>query len=99
MAELWLAVGDLHFTPANREDVAVLWDALRAIIERERPTAIVLLGDTLDTHRVLQMDALNGAVWFFEQCCTLAPTWSPSGGGEAGRLAVANVTRPPDDAE
>ena len=62
-----LIIGDLHFRPKDYDLNLLLVNEVVGIIDRLKPDAVVVLGDTLDTHDVYKGIAHTLSVKFFHQ--------------------------------
>ena len=66
-----LLIGDLHFRPKDKEIDIIMVKEILDIIEENRPDAVVILGDTLDTHNIINSGSLTLAVDFFKRISTI----------------------------
>lgn len=62
-----LLIGDLHFRPIDREQNLIMVEELLEIIYEIKPDAVVVLGDTLDTHDNFKGGPHSLAVRFFRE--------------------------------
>lgn len=62
-----LVVGDPHFKPEDVLEVEMFISKMEALVEKESPDLIVILGDVLHTHERIHAQALNQAVIFVEK--------------------------------
>lgn len=59
---MWLLIGDPHFEVKNLDLMKRATDEILDLIDRRKPEACVVLGDTLHTHEKLHLLALTQAV-------------------------------------
>lgn len=67
MTTTCLIIGDLHFKPKNSRHNLILVDKCVDYVKMHRPTFVVLLGDTLDTHETVKVQSFNIACEFIER--------------------------------
>lgn len=70
-----LAIGDPHFKHKNIQEGKAFIDAACAAAKTQSPTAIVILGDILDTHEVVRVQPHNIAFQFISQMASIAHTY------------------------
>jgi len=68
-----LCIGDLHYKTSNLPESEQLNRLLLEIIRKQRPTLVVIMGDTLHTHSKIHLDPLCLAVEFFREVSELCP--------------------------
>lgn len=69
-----IAVGDPHFKIDNIEEINLFTERFYALIEKEKPDLIVILGDVLHTHERLHTIPLNKAHEFIKKTKSYAKT-------------------------
>lgn len=68
-----LAIGDLHFRKGELHLADLVIQKLNQSIDAMKPDLIVFLGDTLDTHEKIDMNAFNKAIFFFKSLALKYP--------------------------
>lgn len=71
----FFVVGDIHFRSKHLREGQDFVDKCLKKIEETYPSAIVLLGDVLDTHEIAREEPYNLACSFIEKCSKLAITF------------------------
>lgn len=61
-----LAVGDQHFKTNNIQDIDILINDVVSITRRVKPDFVVLLGDLLDRHNIVDIIPFNKAIHFID---------------------------------
>ncbi len=80
-----LIIGDTHFKVSDVEESTMMCNAIYALCETHKDIDfIVMLGDTLDTHAVVNVGPFNRALDFIKQCSQYAPVY----------LIIGNHDRP-----
>lgn len=70
-----IAIGDPHFRIDNIAEVDTFIERINTLIQYEKPTYIVCLGDLLHTHERLHTMPLNRAYKFIDTLRKIAPTF------------------------
>jgi DNA repair exonuclease SbcCD nuclease subunit len=70
-----IAIGDPHFQINNIAEVDTFIERINTLIQYEKPTFIVCLGDILHTHERLHTTPLNRAYKFIDTLRKVAPTF------------------------
>ena len=71
-----LVCGDTHFKAENAVEIEAFIEKFNVAARRLQPDVIVLLGDTLDSHGRISMQALKMAVDFFKMAASYAPVYA-----------------------
>jgi DNA repair exonuclease SbcCD nuclease subunit len=70
-----IAIGDPHFQINNIAEVDTFIERINTLVQYEKPTFIVCLGDILHTHERLHTTPLNRAYKFIDTLRKVAPTF------------------------
>jgi DNA repair exonuclease SbcCD nuclease subunit len=71
----FFVIGDIHFRSKHVLEAEEFMEKCLKQIEETFPSAIILLGDVLDTHEVVRNVPYKMACTFIEKCSALAPTF------------------------
>lgn len=67
-----LIIGDIHFKPKNIREGEIFVKRVLKVVQKEKPTFVVILGDTLDTHENVKTPAFNLACDFIDELTELS---------------------------
>lgn len=84
MAFSVLALGDPHFKVKNLQVMSVYEERVLETIEKYRPSLVVILGDTLDSHSQINVYPLCAAIRFVKKIAATTPVF----------LLIGNHDRP-----
>jgi Zn-finger protein len=70
-----LVIGDPHFKHTNLDVMAEFSKKTLAIAEKLKPTFVVILGDTLDTHEILRIEPKDAAEDWIYRMSTISKTF------------------------
>ncbi|ADB04087.1 DNA repair exonuclease SbcCD D subunit [Marseillevirus marseillevirus] len=70
-----LCIGDPHFKTNNVQEVEKLTSKILEIVQKRKPTFVVILGDILDTHETYHETPFNKAIFFLSKLSVLCPTF------------------------
>ena len=70
-----LTIGDPHFKVSNARETSLMTTAFLKLTRSLQPDAIVVMGDTLDTHEHINLTANVNAVKFMYELSLLAPLY------------------------
>ncbi len=70
-----LVIGDPHFKESNVKEMEQMTTKIIAIAKEKKPTFVVVLGDTLDTHEMAHIEPLTMTTEFFHPLSLIAPLY------------------------
>ena len=69
-----LAVGDMHIKLSSMDLLRKARNSLRVLVKESKPDYLVLMGDQLDGHNVIQLSCLNTLAKILEELVLLTKT-------------------------
>lgn len=71
----FIAVGDLHIQESNIHLITQLKSKLLSVVSEKKPDFVILLGDTLHTHQIVHIDAMNCAQDLITELAKFVPVY------------------------
>lgn len=93
-----MCVGDPHFKTNNIQEVEKMTKKIIELVEKKKPTFVVVLGDILDTHETVHEAPFNKAIFFLSKLTTLVPTFLLIGNHDYCNNSQFQTTRHPFNA-
>ena len=75
MSTTFLCIGDPHFKLDNGEDSRLFTQRISELLDQRKPTAVIVMGDTLDRHETIHTDPLCNSINFLAQIAARCPLY------------------------